>query len=100
MKKICIAMLVAASAFLTGCSTAPVSGVVNVAKWDGAISNPGISNKLLMPTKVQNRNGGRSGKMTPISYSNLQPISRNVRTPFAGGLQLLQHCYLQFDGAQ
>ena len=45
MKKICIAMLVAASAFLTGCSTSPVSGAVNVAKWDGAISNPGISNK-------------------------------------------------------
>ena len=44
MKKILLA-LVASIALLSGCSTSPVSGAVNVAKWDGAISNPGINNK-------------------------------------------------------
>jgi hypothetical protein len=47
MKKILLAMLVTASALLAGCSTSssPVMGAINVAKWDGAISNPGVNNK-------------------------------------------------------
>ena len=27
----------------TGCAVSPVSGAINVAKWDGAISNPGVA---------------------------------------------------------
>ncbi len=42
MKKLLLALL-ASVALLSGCSTSPVSGAVNVAKWDGAISNPGIN---------------------------------------------------------
>jgi hypothetical protein len=42
MKKMLFAVIIASVALLSGCSTSPVSGAINVAKWDGHISNPGV----------------------------------------------------------
>lgn len=42
MKKIALILVAASATFLTACSVSPVSGAVNVSKWDGPISNPGI----------------------------------------------------------
>ena len=43
MKKLLGIGVVFAAATLAGCSFAPVNGAVNVAKWDGPISNPNVS---------------------------------------------------------
>lgn len=42
MKTLCLAVLSLALLTVSGCSVSPVAGAVNVAKWDGAVSNPGV----------------------------------------------------------
>lgn len=42
MKKIVLTILAVSATFLSGCSVSPVTGAVNVAKWDGPVSNPGV----------------------------------------------------------
>lgn len=45
MKKVLTAISITASLLLGGCATtvSPVIGAINVSKWNGTVSNPGVS---------------------------------------------------------
>lgn len=45
LKLLVVSFILVVLASVSGCSTSPVTAAVNFAKWDGAISNPGISSQ-------------------------------------------------------